>query len=118
MLEPELIELSLSTNADLHILQPIIDVNNAPVDMTGWPFKLQLKFDENDAAVALDVTVTISGTGELLFAAAQADIAVLLPSPAKKRKLVGDLLTKPYNAGYKARLGKVSAIVTRGVSTL
>lgn len=112
----KLIELELSTNADLHDLQPIIDEAGAQVDMTGWPFKLQLKGDENDSAVALEVTVTVNALGELLFAAALADIAPLLTLPAKKRRLVGDLLTKPVNT-YIARLAKVEAILERGSSS-
>lgn len=117
-MEPGLIKLSLSTNADLHELQPVLDDMDVAVDMTGWPFKLQLKGDENDAAVSLDVTVTVSALGELLFAAPMANIAPLLTAPAKKRRLVGDLLTKPFNGTYTARLARVEAILERGVSTL
>jgi len=117
-MEPATIKLFLATNADLHDLQPVIDELDAPVDMTGWPFKLQLKGDENDAAVALDVTVTVNGLGELLFAAAKEAIAPLLTAPAKKRSLKGDLLTKPNNGAYVARLARVEAILERGTSTL
>ena len=115
-MEPGLIKLSLSTNADLHDLQPVFDVTEAAVDMTGWPFKLQLKGDEYDAAVALEVTVTVNALGELLFVAAQADIAPLLTAPKKKRVLVGDLLTKPGNGNYVARLAKVEALIEKGSS--
>lgn len=115
-MEPGLIKLSLSTNADLHDLQPVIDDNGVAVDMTGWPFKLQLKSDENAAAVLLTVTVTVNGAGELLLTAAQADINLLLTAPVKKRRLVGDLLTKPTNT-YIARLARVEAILERGTSS-
>ena len=117
-MEPGLIKLNLATNADLHDLQPVIDDAAAPVDMTGWPFKLQLKGDENAAVVALDVTVTVNGAGVLLFVAAKETIAQLLPAPKKIRKLVGDLLTKPGNGAYVARLAEVEATLVRGSSTL
>ena len=117
-MKPGLIELNLATNADLHELQPILDINDAPVDMAGWPFKCQLKFDENDAAVALEVTVTVSALGELTLSADMALIAALLVAPRKKAVIKGDLLTKPYNGNYRARLAYVEAIVERGVSTL
>lgn len=117
-MEPGLIKLFLSTNADLHEVQPVIDETETAVNMTGWPFKLQLKGDENEAAVALTVTVTVSALGELTFSAAMADIAGLLTPPAKKRALHGDLLTKPYNGSYIARLARVEAILDKGVSTL
>ncbi len=116
-MEPDLIKLSLSTNADLHQLQPVIDDTEAAVDMTNWPFNLQLKGDENDAAVALEVTVTVNALGELLFAADMADIAPLLVAPKKKRLLVGDLLTKPGNGNYIARLAKVEAVLEKGSSS-
>lgn len=117
-MEPGLIKLSLSTNADLHDLQPVLDVADAAVDMTGWPFKCQLKFDEYDASVALEVTVTVNGLGELLLTAAKADIAALLAAPTKKKMFKGDLLTKPFNGAYIARLARVEAIVEKGSSTL
>lgn len=117
-MEPATIKLYLATNADLHDLQPIIDEADAPVDMSGWPFKLMLKGDENDSTVALEVTVTVNALGELLFAATKEAIAPQLTAPAKKRRLVGDLLTKPYNGTYVARLARVEAILERGVSTL
>lgn len=117
-MKPGKIELEMSTNADLHDLQPVIDANGAAVDMTSWPFKLELKFDENDAGTALDVTVTVNALGELLFAAPMANIAPLLIAPRKKMKLVGDLLCKPWNGSYIAKLADVEAIVKKGTSTL
>lgn len=117
-MEPTTINLFLATNADLHELLPILDTLDAPVDMAGWPFKLQLKFDSTDIAVALTATVAVSALGELTISAPLASIAALLTGTTKKRKLVGDLLTKPYNGAYIARLAYVEAIVERGVSTL
>lgn len=119
-MEPDLIELTLFSNADLHFNQPVIDTAEAQVDMTGWPFKLELKFDEFDAAVALDVTVTASALGELLYEAPMANIAALWPEGSTKKKLslTGNLLTKPYNGAYVACIGVVKAIAKKGTSVL
>lgn len=117
-MEPSIIKLNLATNCDLHEVQPMVDENGVSVNMTGWPFSLQLKFDENDVAAALTVTVTVSALGELTFSAAKATIAALLTGNQKKRSMVGDLLTKPNNGTYLSRLARVEAVLDRGVSIL
>jgi hypothetical protein len=119
-MEPGTIELFLSDNADLHTVLPVIDENGAGVDMTGWPFKMELKFDEMDAVSKLTVTVVVQGVGELLLTATKANIAAIWPvaSLRKKLALVGDLLTKPNNGTYTARIGEVKATAVKGVSTL
>lgn len=119
-MEPGLIELFLSDNADLHTVLPVNDDTGAAVDMTGWPFKMELKSSELDAAVALDVTVTVQAAGELLLTATKANCAAIWPegSTRKKLALVGDLLTKPYNGAYVVRIGEVKATAVKGVSTL
>lgn len=119
-MEPGTIELFLSDNADLHVVLPVNDDTGAAVTMTGWPFKLQLKLDELDTVVKLTVTVAVQGVGELLLTAAKADVAAIWPNGSTKKKLalVGDLLTKPGNSTYVARIGEVKATAVKGVSTL
>lgn len=119
-MEPGIIELFLSDNADLHVVLPVVDDTGAAVTMTGWPFKLHLKFSEFDAAVALDVTVAVQGVGELLLTATKAACAAIWPNGSTKKKLalVGDLLTKPGNSTYVARIGEVKATAVKGVSLL
>ena len=119
-MEPDLIGLTLFDNADLHLTLPVLDTTEAAVDMTDWPFKLQLKFDEFDAAVALDVAVSVQAEGELLLEASKANIAAIWPAGSTKKRfsLVGDLLTKPYNGAYVACIGVVKALAKKGTSTL
>lgn len=119
-MEPGLIELSLSSNSDLHTVLPVFDENGAAVDMAGWPFKLELKFSEFDPAVVLTVSVAVQGVGELLLTASKDACAAIWPNGSTKKRLalVGDLLTKPYNGSYTARIGEVKATAVKGVSTL
>jgi hypothetical protein len=112
------ITLNLATNADLYEVQPVVDADGAAVDMTTWPFCLELKANEWDAAPLLTVTVAVTAVGELTFSADKDSIAGLLATNMKKRALVGDLLTRPDNGSYVARIAVVKAVVTKGVSTL